>query len=71
MKQAQVHRFRDHVAAFLANGETVYLTPKEARAFARALNKAARSCDRETYIANTVGTIRIPIHGRTAAEASQ
>lgn len=45
----QVHRFRDCVAAYVGNGETVYMTAKEARAFARALNRAARSVEREPF----------------------
>ena len=46
---AQVHRFRDSVAVHLGTGETVYLTPREARQFTRAINKVARSCDSESF----------------------
>jgi hypothetical protein len=68
LKSAQVHRFGDNVAAYVTgqrerNG-TVYMTPKEARALARALNKAARSCKNETFTANTVGTIVIQGSGQ-------
>lgn len=45
MNAGQVHRFRDSVAAYVGNGETVYMTAKEARAFARALVRAARSVE--------------------------
>lgn len=45
---AQVHRFRDRVA--------VYLAPKDARRLARAINTCARSCDREAFTESTCGT---------------
>lgn len=38
---AQVHRFRDHVALYVGNGETVYITPADARTLADALNACA------------------------------
>lgn len=61
----QVHRFRDHVAVNLGNGPTVYLTPQEARALARALNKAAREIAAGVPFAqSTVGTFAAPIKGR-------
>ena len=53
---AQVHRFHDCVAIYIGTGETVYLTPKEARQLARAINKTARSCDREEFRDHTAGT---------------
>jgi len=34
---AQVHRFRDTVAAWLGTGATVYMTPDRARALGEAL----------------------------------
>lgn len=46
---AQVHRFGDYVAVYIGTGETVYLNPKQARQFAKAINKAARSCDTESF----------------------
>ncbi len=54
--RAQVHRFRDYVAIYIGTGETVYLTPKQARQVSRALNKVAKSCDSETFSASTCGT---------------
>lgn len=61
----QVHRFRDHVAAYLGDGQTTYLTPKEARALARALNKAAREISAGVPFAQSkVGTFSAPIKGR-------
>lgn len=53
---AQVHRFRDHVAVYLGTGETVYLTPREARQFTRAINRVAKSCEGETFAESTCGT---------------
>lgn len=46
---AQVHRFRDAVALHLGTGETVYLTPREARQVTRAINRVAKSCDSESF----------------------
>lgn len=60
---AQVHRFRDSVAAWLGTGETVYMSPREARQLARALNKVARSVDRESFINSSGNTTSIEIGG--------
>jgi hypothetical protein len=47
-KNVHVHRFGDRVAVSLpGKGETVYLTVKEARKLARALNGGARDIDKE------------------------
>ena len=46
---AQVHRFGDMVAVYIGTGETVYLSPKEARQLTRAINGVARSCDQEPF----------------------
>lgn len=54
--KGQVHRFRDYVAVYIGTGETVYLEPKQARALAKAINKAARSCDNESFSESTCGT---------------
>jgi len=56
---AQVHRFRDKVAVYVGGGETVYLNPKNARKLARALNAAARSCDRESFADSAGLTVQI------------
>ena len=53
---AQVHRFGDYVAVYIGTGETVYLEPKQARALSRAINKAAKSCETETFSQSTCGT---------------
>lgn len=46
---AQVHRFGDKVAVWVGKGQTVYLSPTNARKLARALNRAARSCKSEPF----------------------
>lgn len=49
-RAAHIHRFRDLVATSLpGTHKTVYLTPKEARAFASAILKATRSVEREPF----------------------
>lgn len=60
MIAAQVHRFGDKVAVYVGNGETAYLTAKQARALARALNGCARSVVNETYGASNFTTVEIP-----------
>lgn len=54
--RAQVHRFHDFVALYVGTGETVYLTPAQARQLSRAINKAAKSCETETFAQSTCGT---------------
>lgn len=53
---AQVHRFRDAVGLYVGTGETVYISAKDARKIAKALQTVARSCDRETFVESTCGT---------------
>lgn len=48
-RTAQVHRFRDFVAGHIGRGPTEYLTPKEARAIAKALIECARSIEKESF----------------------
>ena len=57
---AQVHRFRDKVAVYVGSGKTVYLSPGNARKLARALNAAARSCDKGPFVDSTCGTVNVP-----------
>lgn len=59
MTTAQVHRFRDRVAASLGTGETVYMDPKTARKLARALNAAARDVDARTFADSTFASTEI------------
>ena len=62
---AQVHRFGDRVAAYLGNGSTTYLTPSEARKFAKALNAAAREISQGVHFCDsTVGTVQIELKDR-------
>lgn len=55
-KHAQVHRFGDCVAMYLSNGETVYMTPKDARAIAKSLNACARDIKAAKYVDGTFKT---------------
>lgn len=53
MKGAYIHRFRDKVAISLpGKGATVYLTPKEARQIAKALNACARDVKNLSFSAS-------------------
>lgn len=63
MKNAQIHRFHNKVAGYVGTGETVYLTPKEARKIAKALNACARSCDKESFQESNFNTFRLEFEG--------
>lgn len=54
----QVHRFRNTAAiALQGKGETRYMTAREARKLARALNAIARSISREEFSASAGLTV--------------
>ena len=61
--RAQVHRFRDRVAVYIGTGETVYMTPEDARKLARALTKTAKSIKTETFAESTCGTMELEGEG--------
>lgn len=42
---AQIHRFRDWVAVYIGTGETVYLSPGDARRFAIAMLDCTGDCE--------------------------
>lgn len=63
MAQAQVHRFREKVAVYLANGSTVYLTPKEAKAIAKAMNACTRDIKANSFTDSQFHTTTIPLEG--------
>lgn len=46
----QTHRFHNSVAIWIGTGETVYLTARDARKLAKAINKTVRSIDRESFL---------------------
>lgn len=56
MTKGQVHRFGDTVAAYIGTGATVYMTARQARIMARALNRAARSVERESFVNSSGNT---------------
>lgn len=55
-KLAQIHRFGDCIAMFLSTGETVYMTPKDARTIAKNLNACARDVKQARYVDGTFKT---------------
>jgi len=59
---AAVHRFRDRAAVHVGTGETAYLTPKQARALARALYKIARDIDNRAFTESDVAPVQIDIN---------
>ena len=61
MKTAQIHRFGDCVAIYLADGETVYLTPADAKRIAKYLNAAAKDCKESRFVASDFVTSIIPL----------
>lgn len=61
MKTAQIHRFGDCVAMFLSNGETVYMTPKDARKIAKNLNACARDVKHAKFVDGTFKTFEIDL----------
>ena len=52
-----VHRFRDLVATHLPGmPDTIYLSAREARAYAKALNAAARDIGQSKFVDSNFGT---------------
>lgn len=61
MKTAQIHRFGDCIAMYLSNGETVYMTPQDARKIAKNLNACARDIKQAKYINGTFKTFELEL----------
>lgn len=61
MNTAHVHRFRDRVAVYLADGKTVYLTEKEARSLSAFLLEAAKDVKRRKFTDSQFGTHYVPL----------
>ena len=57
---ASVHRFVDQVAVYVGDGNTTYLTAKQARALARALRDCAKSVVDEKFFESSFGTRDVP-----------
>lgn len=49
MIKAQVHRFGDCVALYVGTGQTVYVTPADAKCIAKTLNRAATDVTQSTF----------------------
>lgn len=64
----QVHRFREHVAAYVrpyeGKGATVYMTPADARALAAALLACADDCEAVPFTASQFRTVELKGAGR-------
>ena len=52
----QVHRFHDNVAVYIGTGETVYLSPHQARELGQALIDTANDCDDCKFTDSKIGT---------------
>jgi hypothetical protein len=66
--QAHIYRFHDHVAVNLPQGDTVYMTPAFARAFARALMTSADDISRFKFFESPLGMTTITNKETTDAE---
>lgn len=64
---AQVHRMGDRVAVSLpGKGQTVYLTRKDARTLARAINGCARNiASQPSFTLSTFETVEIALDNRS------
>ena len=56
---ASVHRFGDKVAVYVGDGQTTYLSARQARQLARALNACARSVSTEKFVDSAFGVVEI------------
>ena len=63
-QHTKIHRFRDYVSITLGRGETVYLTAREARQLSRAINKAVKSCETESFLDSTFESIELEFGGK-------
>lgn len=62
---AQVHRFRDHVAIFLNNGEIIYLPPTAAKTFGQALVDCANEIENvPNFQHSTIGSKEWTFNGK-------
>lgn len=61
MKTAQIHRFGDCVAMYLSNGETVYMTPQDARKLSQQMLECAQDVKRHKYGNGTFKTFSIEL----------
>lgn len=60
MSKANVYRYRDSIAVYVGNGQTVYFSALEAAKLGAAITKAAREIKRGVPFADSnVGTFSI------------
>lgn len=59
MTTAQIHRFGDCVALYVGTGQTIYITPKEAKAIAKQLNACAKDIAEHSFGKGTFKTYQI------------
>lgn len=50
MVSVQIHRYGDCVAMHLGKGQTVYITPKEAKEIAKQLNQCAKDISSAKFV---------------------
>ena len=61
--QAQIHRFRDAVAVYVGTGETVYLTPDQAKIIGGFLRDCAEDCERHKFSESLFSTKTLNLQG--------
>lgn len=66
---AQVHRFRDSVAAYLGDGQTVYMTPDNAEKLAEILTACARDVRAGPFRDSQFRTVELGPIGEESAGA--
>lgn len=63
MKTIQVHRFHNKVAIYVGDGETCYLTLREARQLAEMLHSGADSVQNEDFVNSSFVTQEMHVKG--------
>jgi hypothetical protein len=68
---AQIHRFGDSVAGWLGTGETVYMTPADARKIGKALIAAAKDVEACKFTESPFKTVSLQLepNARSRKEA--
>jgi hypothetical protein len=66
---AQVHRFRDDVAAWLGDGSQQYMTPAQALQLGTALIQCATDVLQRDFQRSTFGTFRLEVEDNEKSTA--